>query len=349
MTSEPNEPGAPATPRAMQLIFVTGISGSGKSLAIRVLEDAGFFCLDNLPVGFLAEVIASLEREGHDRVAVAVDVRTGRSIAGLREVVDGFRERGNDVKVLFLNARTDVLVQRYSETRRRHPLTLARRDGTGTGPTLSESIEHERELLSGIGEMGIAIDTSDLHPNVLRQWVREVAKVDRAVLTLLFESFTFKHGVPLDADLVFDVRCLPNPYYESALRPLTGQDAPVAAWLDKILEVGLMIDDISRFLENWIPHYVSENRHYLTVAIGCTGGQHRSVHVVEMLARRFAETERVLARHRALANREEAVQSLVLAPDANAPDVNAPGANASDANAPDASASSKVAHERQAS
>ncbi|MGE0312062.1 MAG: RNase adapter RapZ [Lautropia sp.] len=309
----------PQAARAMQLVFVTGISGSGKSLAIRVLEDAGFFCLDNLPVGFLAEVIASLERDGHDKVAVAVDVRTGRSIAGLREVVEGFRERGNDVKVLFLNARTDVLVQRYSETRRRHPLTLARRDALAPGPTLSESIEQERELLSGIGELGIAIDTSDLHPNVLRHWVREVAQVDRAVLTLLFESFAFKHGVPLDADLVFDVRCLPNPYYESALRPLTGLDAPVAAYLDKILEVGLMIDDISRFLENWLPQYVSENRHYLTVAIGCTGGQHRSVYVVDMLAKRFAATERVLARHRALANRGEAALAPVLAPSAGAP------------------------------
>ncbi len=315
MTIEPDTP----TAKPMQLVFVTGISGSGKSLAIRVLEDAGFFCLDNLPVGFLAEVVASLERDGHDKVAVAVDVRTGRSIAGLREVVEGFRDRGNDVKVLFLNARTDVLVQRYSETRRRHPLTLARRDASEPGPTLSESIEHERELLSGIGEMGVAIDTSDLHPNVLRHWVREVAQVDRAVLTLLFESFAFKHGVPLDADLVFDVRCLPNPYYEAALRPLTGLDAPVAAYLDKILEVGLMIDDISRFLENWLPQYVGENRHYLTVAIGCTGGQHRSVYIVDMLAKRFAATERVLARHRALANRGEAALGPVLPPSTGAP------------------------------
>ena len=285
----------------MQLIIVTGISGSGKSLAINVLEDAGFFCIDNLPVQYLLEVAISLEQEGRSKVAMSIDARVGKSLAGLREAVSRLRDQGHDVKVLFLNARTDALVQRYSETRRRHPLTLP--SSSDFGPTLSESIEHERELMSEIEDLGVSIDTSDLHPNTLRQWVRDVVKADRATMTLLFESFAFKHGVPLDADLVFDVRCLPNPYYTAELRPLTGLDKPVATFLASIPPVAKMLDDISRFLEEWLPHYVQENRHYLTVALGCTGGQHRSVYLVEALARRFSPTERVLIRHRALAGR----------------------------------------------
>ncbi len=288
----------------MQLIIVTGISGSGKSLAINVLEDAGFFCIDNLPVQYLLDVAMSLEREGQRKVAVSVDARVGKSLAGLRDVVTRLREHGHDLKVLFLNARTDVLVQRYSETRRRHPLTKPSADASE--PTLSESIESERELMSEVEDLGLAIDTSDLHPNTLRQWVRDVVNVDRATMTILFQSFAFKQGVPLDADLLFDVRCLPNPYYTAELRPLTGLDKPVAAFLAAIPPVAKMLDDISRFLEEWLPHYVQENRHYLTVAIGCTGGQHRSVYLVQALARRFEPTERVLVRHRALAGRSQA-------------------------------------------
>lgn len=288
----------------MQLIIVTGISGSGKSLAINVLEDAGFFCIDNLPVQYLLDVAMSLEREGQGKVAVSVDARVGKSLAGLRDVVTRLREHGHDLKVLFLNARTDVLVQRYSETRRRHPLTKPSADASE--PTLSESIESERELMSEVEDLGLAIDTSDLHPNTLRQWVRDVVNVDRATMTILFQSFAFKQGVPLDADLLFDVRCLPNPYYTAELRPLTGLDKPVAAFLAAIPPVAKMLDDISRFLEEWLPHYVQENRHYLTVAIGCTGGQHRSVYLVQALARRFEPTERVLVRHRALAGRSQA-------------------------------------------
>jgi UPF0042 nucleotide-binding protein len=288
----------------MQLIIVTGISGSGKSLAINVLEDVGFFCIDNLPVQYLLDVAVSLEKEGQSKVAVSVDARVGKSLAGLRGVVFRLREEGHDVKVLFLNARTDVLVQRYSETRRRHPLTLPSSDESY--PTLSESIERERELMSEVEDLGLSIDTSDLHPNTLRQWVRDVVKVDRATMTLLFESFAYKHGVPLDADLVFDVRCLPNPYYTAALRPLTGLDQPVASFLASIEPVGKMLDDISRFLQDWLPHYVQDNRHYLTVALGCTGGQHRSVYLVEALAKRFSPAQRVLVRHRALAGRPAA-------------------------------------------
>lgn len=294
----------------MQLIIITGISGSGKSVVIKALEDAGYFCIDNLPVRYLLDLALTLQAEDRHRVAVSIDARAGKSLADLRSVVQQLEALGHDVKVLFLNARTDALVQRYSETRRRHPLTQPTRDVLG--PTLSESIERERELMSEIEDLGISIDTSDLHPNTLRQWVRDVVDSDRATLTLLFESFAYKHGVPLDADLVFDVRCLPNPYYTAELRPLTGLDEPVARFLGAIAPVCKMIDDISRFLSDWLPSYVLDNRHYLTVAIGCTGGQHRSVFVTQALARQFAATQRVLVRHRALAGRpvaEIAVQT----------------------------------------
>ncbi|MFZ4758934.1 MAG: RNase adapter RapZ [Burkholderiaceae bacterium] len=290
----------------MRVVLVTGISGSGKSIAINVLEDDGFFCIDNLPAKFLLEVIASLQDQGYGRVAVSIDARSGESVADLKQIIGALARVGHDVKVLFLNARTDSLVQRYSETRRRHPLAMQGRGGDPV-PTLLESIERERELMSTIEALGVSIDTSDLHPNVLRQWVRDVVGLERAAITLLFESFAFKYGVPLDADLVFDVRCLPNPYYTPQLRPLSGLDEPVADFLGEIPAVQRMIEHIGHFLTTWLPSYVQENRSYLTVAIGCTGGQHRSVFVVEQLAERFRAGERVLVRHRALAARQALV------------------------------------------
>jgi UPF0042 nucleotide-binding protein len=287
----------------MRVVLVTGISGSGKSIAINVLEDDGFFCIDNLPAKFLQDVIGSLEEQGYGRVAVSIDARGGESVADLKQIIAALAGHGHDVKVLFLNARTDTLVQRYSETRRRHPLTMQVRPDE-PAPTLLESIESERELMSAIEDVGVSIDTSDLHPNVLRQWVRDVVGLERASIVLLFESFAFKYGVPLDADLVFDVRCLPNPYYTPQLRPLSGLDEPVAQFLREVPAVRRMIDHVGHFLTTWLPSYVQENRSYLTVAIGCTGGQHRSVYVVEQLAQRFRPGERVLVRHRALAARQ---------------------------------------------
>lgn len=286
----------------MRVVLITGISGSGKSVATNVLEDDGYFCIDNLPARFLGEVIMSLQEAGHQKVAVSIDARSGDSVTELRQIVAGLSRFGHDVKVVFLNARTETLVQRYSETRRRHPMSL--RGGGSEAPTLLESIESERELMSPIEDLGVSLDTSDLHPNVLRSWIRDVVGTDRASMTLLFESFAYKHGVPLDADLVFDARCLPNPYYTAELRPLTGLDTAVAEYLRSIPSVQRMIDHIADFLHAWLPHYILENRSYLTVAIGCTGGQHRSVYCVEELARRFRPVEQVLVRHRALASRE---------------------------------------------
>lgn len=293
----------------MQLVLVTGISGSGKSIAINVLEDDGFYCIDNLPARFLLEVAASLQQAGHDRVAVSIDARSGESVAELRSTMAGVSRFGAQVKVLFLNAHNDTLVQRYSETRRRHPLSI---DGGPTAAvasrTLIEAIEREREMMSAIEDLGVSIDTSDLHPNVLRQWVRDVVGAQRAPLTLVFESFAYKHGVPLAADLVFDARCLPNPFYTTELRPLTGLDAPVAEFLSKIPAVGGFIEHIGGFLTAWLPSYLQENRSYLTVAIGCTGGQHRSVYCVEQLAARFAASPSLLVRHRALTQRQNTLQ-----------------------------------------
>lgn len=291
----------------MRVILITGISGSGKSIALRVLEDDGFFCIDNLPVRFLQEVIGHLATEGAERVAVAIDSRGGRELAELPALAHGLGRFGHDVKVLFLDARTDTLIQRYSETRRRHPLSAVSRDSAM--PTLTESIDRERELLAELEELGVSIDTSDLHPNVLRTWVRDVVGSDRAALTLLFESFAYKTGVPLDADLVFDVRCLPNPFYVPQLRPLSGLDQPVVSYLDAVAAVQQMVADISGFLENWLPHYILENRSYLTIAVGCTGGQHRSVYCVERLAARFRGREQVLVRHRGIAMRENAASA----------------------------------------
>lgn len=287
----------------MRLILVSGMSGSGKSVAIRLLEDIGFYCIDNLPSPLLTEVCALLANTGYTDVAVSIDARSEASMAGVPALLDGLRSAGHDVRVLFLTASTEALMQRFSETRRRHPLLQrlpAPTPADAREPTLEESIEQERELLAPLYAMGHPIDTSSLAANTLRQWVRAFVDGGRSIMTLAFESFAFKNGVPVAADLVFDVRNLPNPHYESDLRSLTGLDAPVAEFLERSGVVGEMIDDIARLLEKWLPGYVEDGRQYLTVAIGCTGGQHRSPYVVEKLAARFGGRGQVLVRHRSL-------------------------------------------------
>lgn len=286
----------------MRLILVTGLSGSGKSVAIRQLEDSGYYCVDNLPAQFLTEVCSHLARTGHESVAVAIDARSEVSFADVPAMVDSLRHEGHDVRVLFLTASTDELVQRFSETRRQHPMSR-RAKAAASESTLIEAIEAERELLEPLENVAHVIDTGGLPPNTLREWVRQFSDAPRGHLTLAIESFAFKHGLPVAADLVFDVRNLPNPHYEPALRPLTGRDQPVADFLRAAPEVGRMIDDIARFISTWLPSYRAQNRHYLTVAIGCTGGQHRSVYVVEELARRLAHEEQVVVRHRIIGRR----------------------------------------------
>jgi UPF0042 nucleotide-binding protein len=278
----------------MQLIVISGLSGSGKSIALNVLEDSGYYCVDNLPAHLLAGLTQALAKEGYGRVAVSIDVRSGASLSELPGILAQLRKDGVEVHIGFLDAKTDTLVKRYSETRRRHPLADDRR-------TLTESIELERELLADLAALGHHVDTSDLSPNTLRQWVKDLLDLGGAGLTLLFQSFGFKHGIPLDADMVFDVRCLPNPHYDPVLRPMTGRDAPVVDFLLADANVQGMLGDIREYVDKWLPCFVRDNRSYLTVAIGCTGGRHRSVYFVEQLAAHFrGGGNRVLVRHREL-------------------------------------------------
>lgn len=270
----------------MRLIIVSGLSGSGKSVALDVLEDLEFYCVDNLPAPLLEALVPELEtrREANlDRTAIGVDARSlPQDLERLPGVIERLTDKGFECELLFLHARDDILVSRFSETRRRHPLSRE-------GLSLKDAIAAERELLASIRDAAdLVIDTSQSSVAELRSLVRHrVAGRDEGDLALLFESFGFKHGLPSDADYVFDVRCLPNPYWESALRPLTGLDAEVRNYLSAQSQVGEMLEDIAAFLERWIPASKEYDRAYLTVAIGCTGGQHRSVFIVEQLATRF--------------------------------------------------------------
>ena len=278
----------------MQLVLITGLSGSGKSVALNALEDAGYYCVDNLPVKLLPELVSFLAHAGYSRVALSIDVRSGETLDALPHHLAALRGAGTDVKVVFVQAKDDTLIQRFSETRRRHPLGDGRR-------TLPEAIARERELLEDIAGLSHHIDTSELSPNVLRGWVRDFVQVPAAGLTLLFQSFAYKHGVPLDTDMVFDVRCLPNPHYDPKLRPHTGRDAPVIEFCEADPGVQKMLADIRRFVEEWLPCFDRDSRSYLTVAIGCTGGRHRSVYLAEALTEYFrAHHGRVLVRHREL-------------------------------------------------
>jgi UPF0042 nucleotide-binding protein len=283
----------------MRIILITGISGSGKSVALNALEDAGYFCVDNLPPRFLPELADYLAKEGQTRLAIAIDARSSRSLDEVPAIVKVLSS-AFDTRVLFLNASTQALIQRFSETRRRHPLSgsPAHDADVGVLTSLAEAIESERELVSGLAQFGHQIDTSNLRANVLRAWVKQFIEQEPAGLTLMFESFGFKRGVPLDADFVFDVRTLPNPYYDRELRPLTGLDQPVIDYLSAQPMVHQMIDDIGTFIAKWLPHFRDDNRSYLTVAIGCTGGQHRSVFISQALAARFGDKANVIVRHR---------------------------------------------------
>jgi UPF0042 nucleotide-binding protein len=287
----------------MEFIIVSGLSGAGKSVALRTLEDVGYVCIDNLPLFLLRDLALGLNRaaaaDGRDAAgtAVGIDVRNGPDhLAEVPRIIRELEDHGIRVRVLFLDAANGALIQRFSETRRKHPLT-------GSNRSLVEAIELERRLLEPLQYVAeLQIDTTHTNVHELRDLMRAgLDAASTAQASVLLQSFGFKHGVPMGVDFVFDVRCLPNPHWQQDLRPLTGMDGPVVQFLERSPEVAQMRADLTGFLDRWIPRFETDGRSYLTIAVGCTGGRHRSVYMVETLGRHFSDTgHRVLVRHREL-------------------------------------------------
>ncbi|MDP3228166.1 MAG: RNase adapter RapZ [Acidovorax sp.] len=286
---------------ALEIVLITGMSGSGKSVALHALEDAGYYCVDNLPPELLTAFVALEHRHHGNRVAIAMDVRSATSLHQVPQELNRLRSQGVSVQSIFLDATIDTLVRRFSETRRRHPLS---HDDLQQGrKALVQIIELERELLADLREQSHVIDTSTIRSSQLQSYVKSLMTTSRGQLTLVFQSFAFKRGIPMDADYVFDVRMLPNPHYEPILRDLTGLDEPVADFLRQHPDVDLMRTHIAQFLAHWLELLDRNHRSYVTVAIGCTGGQHRSVYLVERLAEVFSDRWTALRRHRELDGR----------------------------------------------
>lgn len=286
---------------ALEIVLITGMSGSGKSVALHALEDAGYYCVDNLPPELLSAFVGLEHRHHGNRLAIAMDVRSATSLHQVPQELKRLRETGVLVQSIFLDATIDTLVRRFSETRRRHPLSHA--DLQQGRKALVQIIEVERELLAELRDQSHVIDTSTIRASQLQSYVKGLMTTKPGQLTLVFQSFAFKRGIPVDADYVFDVRMLPNPHYEPALRDLTGLELPVAQFLHQQPEVLLMQQHIEQFLGHWLDMLDKNHRSYVTVAIGCTGGQHRSVYLVERLAEVFGGRWTVLCRHRELDGR----------------------------------------------
>ena len=295
----------PVSERQLELVLITGMSGSGKSVALHALEDAGYYCVDNLPPPLLMDFIALQSGEPFTRVAIAMDVRSANGLPLVPAQLDKLRTQGIGIKTLFLDASTDTLVRRYSETRRKHPLSQTDTVLGDDRRALADAIELERSLLADMRAQSYVIDSSMIRSAQLQAYVKSMITAPVAQLTLVFQSFSYKRAVPSDADFVFDVRMLPNPHYEAHLRLLTGRDPPVAEFLRAQPEVVRMERQISSFLDGWMGALVLDHRSYVTVAIGCTGGQHRSVYLVEQLAAHFAPHWVTLKRHRELQRQVE--------------------------------------------
>ena len=282
----------------MEIIVITGMSGSGKSVALHALEDSGYYCVDNLPPELLSSFVALKRPHNSPKLAIAMDVRSATSLPLVPQQLKELQAQGVIIQSLFLDADTETLVRRFSETRRLHP--LSRVDATDQHRALEEAIELERDLLAEMRERAHVIDTSKIRSAQLQGYVKSLVHNPSRQLTLVFESFAFKRGVPLDSNYVFDVRMLPNPHYEAGLRQLTGMDQPVIDFLKMQPEVDDMLRHIEQFLNHWLQALVRDHRSYVTVAIGCTGGQHRSVYLVEALVAAFAQDWPTLKRHREL-------------------------------------------------
>jgi UPF0042 nucleotide-binding protein len=284
----------------MNLVIISGLSGSGKTVALHTLEDEDYYCVDNLPLGLLPEFVNRVMNrtiQPYENIAVGIDARSeSRDLRHFSEIIKPLRALDIDMDVIYLQAELATLIKRFSDTRRRHPLTRK-------GLPLAEAIEVERSLLSDVAaESDLFIDTTFTNIHQLRERIKEhVVRRESKSLSVLFQSFGFKHGAPTDSDFVFDVRCLPNPHWESRLRPLTGLDPEVIEFLRKHEDVELMLDNIRDFLNFWIPRFEQQNRYYLTISIGCTGGQHRSVYLAQQLCEDFRDRiETVSIRHREL-------------------------------------------------
>jgi UPF0042 nucleotide-binding protein len=291
---------------SMRVILITGMSGSGKSVALRALEDLGYYCVDNLPPELFQPLVALERQQNTSRIAVAMDVRSANSLPLIPAQFATLREQGVTVDSIFLDTDTDTLVRRFSETRRSHPLAQAANESTGLTHwrMLLDAIEHEREILETLRAQSHIVDTSVIRASQLQSYVKAFVGSQAKQLTLVFESFAYKRGIPLDADFVFDVRMLPNPYYEPGLSTLTGMDTKVVNFIQAEPTVTAMRTHILEFLANWLPALADNHRSYVTVAIGCTGGQHRSVYLVEQLAAHFTQNWTTLKRHRELDARQ---------------------------------------------
>lgn len=283
-----------------RVVLITGLSGSGKSIALNALEDVSYYCIDNLPASLFEALVRDITvqpAKARGLTAIGIDARSpGVELSQLPGLIKRLRDHGVDCEVVFLDAEDSVLMQRFSETRRRHPLT-------DEGRTLEQAIRLEREMLEPLLDLTrLKIDTTRTTLHELREIIRaRVAERDSGEMSIMLQSFGFKHGVPRNADFVFDARCLPNPHWHNELRPFTGRDKPVADFLGTDLKVRGMFSNISDFLGHWIPCFEHEGRSYLTIAIGCTGGQHRSVYLVEELSRFFESQGRnVVCSHREL-------------------------------------------------
>lgn len=287
---------APEPQTDIHLVIISGMSGSGKSIALHALEDAGFYCVDNLPPELLLPFIEVEKTKDGNKIAIAMDARSATSLPLIPVQINALRHSGIHVTPLFLDASDETLVRRFSETRRKHPLTkVSTHDQVHD---LRDAIAQERLLLAAYREQAEVIDTTMTRASQLRSQIKSLLAVQHSQLTLVFESFAFKRGVPTDADYVFDVRMLPNPFYDPSLRPLTGKDAPVQDFLRQQANVQTMQTHITQFVSHWLPALQANHRSYVTVAVGCTGGQHRSVFLTEQLAAHFRTQWNTLLRHR---------------------------------------------------
>ena len=286
-----------------KIFIITGMSGSGKSVVLKILEDAGFFCVDNIPVQLVDSLLEILKNQGRLKIAIAIDARDRKSILDLYPKIISLREHYSELTTIFLNASNSDLIKRYSETRRRHPFSFELENSNPEdkmAQTIGECIDSEREILSEIEKVCIRVDTSALKPLDLKHIIREFLQLSAKDSLVIIQSFAFKRGIPLDSDLVFDSRCLPNPFYEDNLKDLTGKDDKVIKFLQKQKTATRLVSEISIFLDRWLPFYLEKERSFFCISIGCTGGKHRSVFCTEQIASRLGKNWTTSVRHRNL-------------------------------------------------